>query len=167
MRIIFALISGGFIQGASCLTLSYILPGYNQTRGQTPCEKMIHWHSLLTQRSPQQGAFPGKTSGPLFVDATLLIQPAAWFRKHHGKAGQNLPGTCERCWPAIRRSRRVWHFQHLLYYRTKTWMQKQTENVFLSINLCNPLTHREGKECSADLATQCIHSRHCRSGFLL
>ncbi len=51
---------------------------------------MIHWHSLLTQRSPQQGAFPGKTSGPLFVDATLLIQPAAWFRKHHGKAGQNL-----------------------------------------------------------------------------
>lgn len=65
---------------------------------------MIHWHSLLTQRSPQQGAFPGKTSGPLFVDATLLIQPAAWFRKHHGKAGQNLPGTCGRCWPAIRRS---------------------------------------------------------------
>lgn len=51
---------------------------------------MIHWHSLLTQRSPQQGAFPGKTSGPLFVDATLLIQLAAWFRKHHGKAGQNL-----------------------------------------------------------------------------
>ncbi len=91
---------------------------------------MIHWHSLLTQRSPQQGAFPGKTSGPLFVDATLLIQPAAWFRKHHGKAGQNLPGTCGRCWPAIRRSVRVRHFQHLLYYRTKTWMQKQTENVF-------------------------------------
>ncbi len=49
---------------------------------------MIHWHSLLTQRSPQQGAFPGKTSGPLFVDATLLIQPAAWFREHHGKAGK-------------------------------------------------------------------------------
>lgn len=65
---------------------------------------MIHWHSLLTQRSPQQGAFPGKTSGPLFVDATLLIQPAAWFRKHHGKAGQNLPETCGRCWPAIRQS---------------------------------------------------------------
>ena len=37
-------------------------------------------------------------------------------------------------------------------------MQKQTENVFLCINLCNPLTHREGKECSADLATQSIHS---------
>ncbi len=117
---------------------------------------MIHWHSLLTERSPQQGAFPGKTSGPLFVDATLLIQPAAWFRKHHGKA-QNLPGTCvgdagQRFdGPGV-----SWHFQHLLYYRTKTWMQKQTENVFLSINLCDPLTHREGKECSADLATQCV-----------
>lgn len=53
---------------------------------------MIHWHSLLTQRSPQQGAFPGKTSGPLFVDATLLIQPAAWFRNITEKLGKTCPG---------------------------------------------------------------------------
>ncbi len=64
MRIIFAPIPGGFIQGASCLTLPDILPGYNQTRGQTPCEKMIHWHSLLTTGDRHDGErFPGKHLG--------------------------------------------------------------------------------------------------------
>lgn len=99
---------------------------------------MIHWHSLLTQRSPQQGAFPGKTSGPLFVDATLLIQPAAWFRKHLEKLGKTCPGHVGDAGQRFDAPGVSWHFQHLLYYRTKTWMQKQTENVFLSINLCNP-----------------------------
>ncbi len=110
---------------------------------------MIHWHSLLTQRSPQQGAFPGKTSGPLFVDATLLIQPAAWVRNITEKLGKTCPGHVGDAGQRFDGPGVSWHFQHLLYYRAKTWMQKQTENVFLCINLCNPQAFTRGWQGSA------------------